>query len=151
MGDCSFASKHFREYRYRMENELEDAYSEVDRDLSVEWLQLSERVRTLLGQLGTKAQATELAGDISTLTTETTRLCDHLERIHQDVAKLLVELDEKLPEIDLNSPAVHPDEVQREAIQIHRETHELRADFKDIIKALFMWQDDPVERAKYRK
>ncbi len=26
--------------------------------------------------------------------------------------------------------------------------HELRSGYRDIIKALFMWKDDPVERAR---
>ncbi len=134
-----------------MEHNLEDACSEVDRDLSSEWIELSSKVRTLVSEVHAKAAGTALSPDIATLADATTKLCDHLERIHRDVEKLLVELDEKLPEMGSLPPNVDPAEVQREAIQIHRETHELRADFKDIIKALFMWQDDPVERAAAKK
>ena len=43
------------------------------------------------------------------------------------------------------------DEIERETIQIQRESHELRNDFKDILKALFMWKDDPEERIKEKK
>lgn len=131
-----------------MDTPLDETVSDLDRDLSTEWIELSQNVRHLANQLETKATGTALATDASQLSAETARLCDHLERIHRDVEALLVELDEKLPVLDSLPPNVDPDEVQREAIQIHRETHELRADFKDIIKALFMWQDNPVSRVK---
>ncbi|RYD18055.1 MAG: hypothetical protein EOP88_23950 [Verrucomicrobiaceae bacterium] len=131
-----------------MDTSLDTTVSDLDRDLSTEWIELSQSVRHLASRLETKAAGTILADDASQLSAETTRLCDHLERIHRDVETLLVELDEKLPVLDALPPNVDPDEVEREALQIHRETHELRADFKDIIKALFMWQDDPSARVK---
>lgn len=131
-----------------MDTPLDKTVSELDRDLSTEWIELSQSVRHLSSLLETKATGTALAADASQLSAETTRLCDHLERIHRDVEALLVELDEKLPVLDSIPANVDPEEVEREAIQIHRETHELRADFKDIIKALFMWQDDPAARVK---
>lgn len=34
------------------------------------------------------------------------------------------------------------------AIQIERDAHTLKAEFKDIMKALFMWKDDPAERVR---
>lgn len=115
-------------------------------DPATEWLALSARVRTLANRLTEKTHATDYAAAAEELTSETSRLCDHLERIYRDVGNLLTELDLPFPERKTSSSAIELDEVQREAIQIHRETHELRADFKDIIKALFMWQDDPTER-----
>jgi hypothetical protein len=44
-----------------------------------------------------------------------------------------------------------PGEIEKESIEIQRESHELRSDFKDIIKALFMWRDDPEERVRERR
>ncbi|MES2438312.1 MAG: hypothetical protein V4584_04575 [Verrucomicrobiota bacterium] len=129
---------------------METHLEKVERDHSAEWIELSSRVRTLAKCLNGKAHGTPLEADTAELVSETTRLCDHLERIHRDVGNLLIELDEKMPELDSLPPNVDPDEVQREAIQIHRETHELRSDFKDIIKALFMWQDDPAERVRMK-
>ncbi len=114
----------------------------VESDHSAEWMTLSDKVRTLVSSLNEKAHGTHLEADTSELLGETTLLCDHLTRLHREVGNLLTEPHEKLS----GSTTVDLDEVQREAIQIHRETHELRADFKDIIKALFMWQDDPTER-----
>lgn len=116
----------------------------VDCDPSAEWLALAARVRTLVSRLHERAHGTPFLADAAELTGETHLLCDHLERIHRDAGDLIAKLDTKLPEMAI--PTL--DAVQREAIQIHRETHELRADFKDIIKALFMWQDDPTERVQ---
>lgn len=134
-----------------METNLEKAFSKVDRDLSAEWIELSAEVRKSVASLRDKARDSAMVEEISALEANTLRLCDDVERIHRDVEKLLLELDEKIPEIDSLPADVDPEAVKREAIQIHRETHELRADFKDIIKALFMWQDDPVTRARYQK
>jgi hypothetical protein len=130
-----------------MDKNLETVYSEVDRDLSSEWLALTDRVRILSAQIHQESPS----GSSALLNGEVTKLCDHVERIHRDVAELLVRLDESLPELDFPPLSVEPTEVQEEVIQIRRETHELRADFKDILKALFMWQDDPVERVREKK
>ena len=125
-----------------MQTNLEKAGS----DHSAEWLALSAKVRTLAIRLHEKAHGTPLEADAAELFSEIPRLCDHLERIHREAGNLLTELDENLPETTTTSASADLNEVQRETLQIHRETHELRADFKDIIKALFMWQDDPAER-----
>jgi hypothetical protein len=131
-----------------MDQTLETVYNEVDHDLSAEWLKLSARVKALSGQISARAKGTLLAEDTMTLAEDTAKLCEHLECIHRDVGKLLVRLDEELPEMDFTPTNADDAEIQKEAIQIHRESHELRADFKDIIKALFMWQDDPAERVR---
>lgn len=130
-----------------MDKNLETVYSEVDRDLSSEWLALTDRVRILSAQIHHENPSDNTA----LLNGEVTKLCDHVERIHRDVSELLARLDESLPELDFPPLSVEPTEVQEEVIQIRRETHELRADFKDILKALFMWQDDPVERVREKK
>ena len=115
-------------------------------DHSAEWIALSSRVRTLAIRLSEKAHGTSLEADAAELLSEIPRLCDHLERIHREAGNFLSELDEEFPETTTDSPNADLDEVQRAALQIHREAHELRADFKDILKALFMWKDDPAER-----
>jgi hypothetical protein len=33
-------------------------------------------------------------------------------------------------------------------MRIQRENHVLRADFMDVLKALFMWRDDPRDRVE---
>lgn len=134
-----------------MATQLETLYSEVDNELSTEWTNLSRRVRSLAEIMKSKTAGTALAADAAVLEGEVERLCLHLETIHRDVGKLLVQLDTQLPEIDFTPANVDAAEVVKETIQIHRENHELRADFKDIIKALFMWQDDPVERVQGKK
>lgn len=39
-------------------------------------------------------------------------------------------------------------EVAMAAVQIEREAHTLKPEFMDVVKALFMWKDDPVQRAR---
>lgn len=105
-------------------------------------------MRSHLKEILTQAAGTALESDLQRLHADATKICDHVDRIHRDAKRMLIELDERLPEIDSVPEGLDPEEVQREAIQIQRETHELRADFKDIIKALFMWRDDPEERVR---
>ncbi len=134
-----------------MATQLKTVYSELDRDLSPDWMVLSSKVRELSARLECDAAGTKLAIDAGLLVNHASLLCDHVERIHRDVGKLLGEIDDRISQVDPIPKGVDAAEVHREALQIHRETHELRGDFKDIIKALFMWQDDPVERAKNKK
>lgn len=125
-----------------------EIYTKVDGELSTEWLNLSSRVRKLADELQSRASGTPLAGDAAHLNSELGKLCGHLERIHRDVGKLISGPDETMPTVGSVHPSLKSEEVQREAVKIHQENHEIRADFKDIIKALFMWQEDPVERTR---
>ncbi|MGE9271235.1 MAG: hypothetical protein ACQKBU_10565 [Verrucomicrobiales bacterium] len=70
--------------------------------------------------------------------------------VHQDLRKLLEPQEEDSPE-DKVSEFDRTQEVTHAAIEIEREEHTLKADALDILKALFMWKDDPVERAKETK
>ncbi len=49
---------------------------------------------------------------------------------------------------EASHPVEHDPEVVSAAIQIEREAHTLKPEFKDILKSLLMWKDDPVERVK---
>lgn len=133
-------------YRFRMENQ---PYSPDDIDFSTAWIDLSKRVRDMAQGLSSRTVGTHLAADTATLAEDVSRLCDHVERIHRDAGELLAQPDDEDDRVRLGevSPALKAEAPQREAVRIRREGYEMRPDFKDIIKALFMWQDDPVERA----
>ncbi len=135
-----------------MTKDLEQAFDEVDHELSPEWIDLSTSLRQRVADLNVKAASAGLSDEATAVSREANRLCDHLERLHADVLDLLTRMDERLPARvpDFASPEDRPktDEVQEEAIKIQRETHEMRGDFKDVLKALFMWRDDPTDRVK---
>ena len=131
-----------------MENEI---FTKVDEELSTEWLKLSSQVRKLADDLQIKASGSPLAGDAAHLNSELGKLCGHLERIHRDLGRLIAGPDTAEPVIGSVHPDLQSEEVQREAVRIHQRNHEIRADFKDIIKALFMWQEDPVARIREKK
>lgn len=65
--------------------------------------------------------------------------------IHSEIRDMLLD-DGEAPEGA--SPIEDHPEVAQAAIQIEREAHTLKPDFMDVLKALFMWKDDPVERAQ---
>jgi hypothetical protein len=140
-----------------MGDTLKESFKEIDRDLDRSWIDLSGRIRDLANGLKLKAAGTTLAPDADHLSQETSLLCDHVERLHADVLDLLANLETNipLPEPDShaaeNPAAVNHDDIRKEAIQIQREHHELRNDFKDVVKALFMWRDDPVERVREKR
>jgi|GEM_PF-755337 len=139
-----------------MDPAFEKSCELIDRDLSAEWLDLSARVRRLSVDLSNKAHGTDLEGDADELATEASQLCGHVERLHGEVSSLLSEMGEQvsLPEHadpTIDRMAQEGGDIDNENIQIRREQHELRADFRDVLKALFMWKDDPVERARGKK
>ena len=128
-----------------MTADLHEASSEVSRDLSGEWLELSSRVR----RLAIAAQAEGVSAEFSR---EAQRLCDHVERLHADVEQLLSSVHGESAEIPVVesekiAPTPPPHEIDDANIQIQDEMHQ-QSDLKHIIKALFMWKDDPVERVQ---
>lgn len=133
-----------------MTDNLKESAAELDKDLSPSWIDLCSKVRTLASDLKLKSAATDLAGDAAHLSQEVSRLCDHVEQIHADVIDLLENLETRIPlhQEGKTQSDVSCDEVEKERIQIQRESHELRSDFKDVLKALFMWVDDPKERLR---
>lgn len=135
-----------------MNDHLKNNLAEVDKDLSHSWIELSEKIRTLAADLKLKTAGSEFAAETEHLSQQTARLCDHVEKLHADVIELIenVETHLPLPESDVqHTPSgLDADALMREKIQIQREKHELRNDFKDILKALFMWVDDPKERLR---
>ncbi len=135
-----------------MNDQLKNNLAEVDKDLSASWIDLSEKVRNLAADLKLKTAGTVYSAETDHLAQQTARLCDHVEKLHADVIDLIenIEMHLPLPESDVKRLTTEPDHeaLAQEKIQIQRESHELRNDFKDILKALFMWVDDPKERLK---
>lgn len=135
-----------------MTDQLKNHFAEVDKDLSTAWIELSEKVRNLSADLKLKTAGTEFSAEADHLSQQTSRLCDHVEKLHSDVIDLIenIETHVPLPEFDsaTQTTTAPVDKIEKERIQIQRENHELRNDFKDILKALFMWKDDPTERVR---
>ena len=144
-------------YSPTMSESLNESFKEIDRDLDHSWIDLSTRVRELASGLKLKAAGSHFAADADHLAQDASLLCGHVERLHADVIDLLANLEVHLPLPETDAPAdtkpgdINQEEVRKEAIQIQREHHELRNDFKDIIKALFLWRDDPVERVREKR
>jgi hypothetical protein len=114
-------------------------------------LELSEKVRDLATNLKLKTAGIIFATEANHLSSQTSRLCDNVAKLHADVIDLIENIETRLPlpESDAAKAAIpDPEALDQEKIQIQRENHELRKDFKDVLKALFMWVDDPKERLK---
>lgn len=136
-----------------MKDTLQENFNEVGKDLETRWIELSKEVRKLSAELKVKSSDLPISTDVAVLSGKTERLCDHVERIHADVIDLLENLDTKLalnPEGNTSSPDISCDEIEHEKVQIQREQHS-EGDIKDIIKALFMYVDDPAERVAQKK
>lgn len=63
--------------------------------------------------------------------------------VHQEIRALLGADDSQN-----GSEAPDDGGIAEAAVQISREEHTLKPEVKDVLKALFMWRDDPAERAK---
>ena len=139
-----------------MSDNIQKRFNELNRDLSDSWVDLSDKVRTLAADLKLKAAGTNLASEAEHLSNETSRLCDHVAKLHTDVIDLVENMEDHIPlpeSVAARSGELNnsDDQMEREKIQIQRESHELRNDFKDVLKALFMWVDDPKERLKEKQ
>jgi len=86
--------------------------------------------------------ALEAAGDDHPVAAPARRLM----AVHREIRELLLDSCE-VPAPVPGSPEADP-RVALEAVRIEREAHQLKPEFKDVLKALFMWKDDPVERVK---
>lgn len=126
-----------------MTADFHEASSEISRELSPQWLELSSRVR----RLALEAQSS--SSPSAALAAEALRLCDHVERLHSDVEQLLVTLrtdpEVRTPLETLPPPPVEA--IDQANIQIQDEMHQ-KSDLSHVIKALFMWKDDPVQRVR---
>ena len=132
-----------------MNRRLKNNLIELDKDLSNSWVQLSDKVRDLAADLRLKTAESEFAAEADHLTEQTFRLCEHVVKFHADVIDLIETIDTRvpLPELDTTKSPMN-ETTDQENIQIQREKHELSKDFKDVLKALFMWVDNPKERFK---
>lgn len=123
--------------------DLLEASNEVSRDLSPKWLELSAHVRRLAGE--------HASGPATALANEARLLCDHVERLHFDVEQLLVSLESESGPLagTLEARDHESSAIDLANLRIQEEMHE-KSDIKKVIKALFMWKDDPVERVRER-
>jgi hypothetical protein len=69
-----------------------------------------------------------------------------LQLATQELLKTHRETRNLLPEAEATQAPKQLDVVDAE-IEIGRKEHEHKPEFKDILKAIFMWHDDPHERA----
>jgi hypothetical protein len=117
---------------------------QASNDLSPEWLALIGRIRShaLRALDDSHDNARELAR-------EALQLCQHVERLHRDVESLLGNLTTTafLAQGDSSpSDAPRPTEEDKVAMEIRREIHQDQVTVRDVIKALFLWQDSPADR-----
>lgn len=124
-----------------MTTDLHEAKSEVNRDLAPEWLELSSHVRQLAS-----------SGEDSPLARSAILLCGHVERLHADVQHLLDGLNDSPADdhsTEQHGIAESLGEIDLINIQIQREMHQT-GNLRQVIKALFMWKDDPALRIRER-
>ncbi len=108
---------------------------------------LNTRVRGLaMAMLDSNAHPTPEA--VKALATEAQQLCDHVDRVHEEMTRIFDAMSESGDA--LASTKQHDRDIDLAAVEIQRETHELKADPLDILKALLMWRDDPADRIQRR-
>lgn len=136
-----------------MDQTLEKTYEVIDQDLAKEWTDLTARVRELARRLEERASGTELAQDTSALADASVHLADHVDRLHADVGVLLRQIDQRETHPAEKSATTDEEvgEVQDQVLRIMERIHEPSHNVRDVVKALFMWRDDPVERASGKK
>ena len=135
----------FFEITSAMDTNLENARDEICQELSSQWLVLSDQVRQQALSLKSRTVGTALSGEASALAQDSEKLCEHFERLHGDLEKLLKLLSDEETELGQSQSAPAATESARQAIQAQDKDHQISDDLKDVIKALFMWRDDPAK------
>ncbi len=136
----------------------ENTSDSVNDDLDRRWVELSNEVQNLASQIEKKTTGTSLSTIAEDLAEKASRLNDHIEHLHQELPKLLTQMETGIPlrgdgeeAAEARPESVSEDEVEEEKLQIQRESHEAQGNFKDVMKAMFMWVDDPKERIRDRE
>ena len=127
----------------RMDKNLETARDEICHDLSSKWLVLNDHVRQQAISLKSHLVGTALNDQASALVQDTEKLCEHFERLHGDIEKLLKLLADEETDMSEDESSPASAEAARQAIQARARDHQENDSLKDVIKALFMWRDDP--------
>lgn len=128
-----------------MDQNLENARDGICRELSSQWLALSDRVRQQALSLKSRTVGTALSEEASALAQDSEKLCDHFERLHGDIENLLNLLDGEEMESDGTQSALTSKETACQSIEAQDKDHRESDSLKDVIKALFMWRDDPTK------
>ncbi len=128
-----------------MSDNLETVQNNVRQDLSSKWLSLSSQVRERARTLQSKTVGTELSAETEALAQDAGELCAHFDRVHADVGKLLTMLQDgnliyRESGSELDSTSTH-----KQVLIAQENDHKENDSVKDVIKALFMWRDDPAE------
>jgi len=124
---------------------------------SESWQQLAIDVETRARALRDLAEGTPLAAPAADLARDAGHLASQIERLAAAAPAFLTHLgrpESPEPPKSSESPATDPKleaEIHREMLQIQREIHDGNVELVDIVKALFMWRDDPAERVRGRK
>lgn len=128
-----------------MDQNLEKIREEVRGELERHWLTLSADVRTKAQAMQRNTMGTPLNLDATELAAATEELCRHFEKTHHSVETLLGFLDpgsNPPPHSELQATS---SEAQHQALIAQAKDHAENDSLKDVIKALFMWRDDPAE------
>jgi len=120
---------------------------EIGNELASQWLKLSAEVRQRVERLKVLSAGTNIESQALNLHQDTLLLCDHFDKLHSNVQDLLALLDqERLPkEVPSLATQVTSSESFEQSIKLQEREHEQSDSLKDVIKALFMWRDNPPE------
>jgi hypothetical protein len=120
---------------------------EIGNELASQWLKLSAEVRQGVKHLKLHSSGTNLESPTLKLHQDTLLLCDHFDKLHNDVQAFLAVLDQENLSTDISSlvPSKMNSESSEQSIKVQEKEHEQSDSLKDVIKALFMWRDNDTE------
>jgi hypothetical protein len=112
------------------------------------WRSLAQLIHHQASTIRDLTANTPFASQTAELAQNTRALADQIEHLADAAPAWTSHLTQ--PADQPPSPATL-DEINREMIQIQRETHNAPTELMDIVKALFMWRDTPAERIRERR
>lgn len=130
-----------------MNQNIQPIRREIGNELASQWLKLSSEVRQGVEQLKLHNSCTNLEPQTLKVHQDTLLLCDHFDKLHNDVQAFLTVLDQENLSTDISSlePSKKNAESYEQSIKAQEKEHEQSDSLKDVIKALFMWRDNDTE------
>lgn len=112
------------------------------------WRKLANEVGQQAAALRDLASGSPFAPQAVELAENASHLASQIERLADAASGLLNQLGP--PNAGQPTDSTIASEIEQEMIQIQRETHDGNVELLDVVKALFMWRDDPAERVRGR-
>lgn len=117
-------------------------------ELGLEWSDLTNRVRARLSDSEATLRHQPESHGFHLLAVDVRSLCDRFDRLHLEVHRLLSDYQGATSHGPETTPPIDPASLEQASVAIQREQHTQSSGPMEVLKALFLWRENPEERAR---